>query len=154
MVGRASCSEAAFLSVVFLAGLALRLRLAYITHFNPDEALHAILSFGRWREVWEQSPHRGLHPPLLILITHLVSFASRTEIALRMVPVLAGSVFPVLVYIWLRRVAGTAAAMAAMFPLTLAPHLISISAQLAKLHAGPALSLRFAGGARGGRRGG
>ena len=121
------------MSIVFLSGLALRLRLSLITYFNPDEALHAIWSFGGSRGDWSQTWLYALtdtHPPLLTLITHVVAMFSRTEFALRMVPVLAGSLFPLLLFVWLRRVAGTNAGMAAMFLLTMAPHMISISAQL------------------------
>jgi hypothetical protein len=107
----------------------LRVRIALTTYLNPDEALQALLSFPGWPQVWRNSL-TVTHPPLLILITHLVSMASRTEIALRMVPILAGSLFPVVLFVWLRRVAGIGAGMTAMFLLTLAPHLVTISAQL------------------------
>ncbi len=121
------------MGIVFLSGLALRLRLAFITYLNPDEALHAIWSFGGPRGDWSQTWLYALtdtHPPLLTLITHVVAMFSRTEFALRMVPVMAGSLFPLLLFIWLRRVAGTNAGMAAMFLLTMAPRLITIGAQL------------------------
>jgi Dolichyl-phosphate-mannose-protein mannosyltransferase len=121
--------EIAFLTVVFVAGLALRLRLALTTYLNPDEALQALLSFAGWPQVWRNSL-TVTHPPLLILITHLVSMVSRTGIAVRMVPILAGSLFPVVLFVWLRRVAGIGAGMTAMFLLTLAPHLVTVSAQL------------------------
>jgi hypothetical protein len=121
--------EIIFVGVVFLAGFALRLRLALFTYLNPDEAVHALLSFGTWGYVLRNWV-KETHPPLLIVITHAVSLISRTELALRLVPVLAGSLFPLLLFVWLRRISGKMAAMAALFLLTLAPHLITVSAQL------------------------
>jgi hypothetical protein len=118
-----------FVGVVFTAGLALRLRLASLNYLNPDESMHALLAFGTWGDVLRNSLMVA-HPPLLIVITHTVSLISRTELALRLVPVLAGSLFPLLLFAWLRRAAGMIAAMAALFLLTLAPHLITVSAQL------------------------
>jgi hypothetical protein len=121
--------ETTFMGVVFTAGLVLRLRLALLNYLNPDEALDALLAFGTWGDAFRNSL-KVTHPPLLMVITHAVSLISRTELALRLVPVLAGSLFPLLLFAWLRRVAGMMAAMAALFLLTLAPHLITVSAQL------------------------
>jgi hypothetical protein len=114
---------------VAVAGLLLRIRFALFTYLNPDEALHALLSFGTWRQV-RYSWLGVTHPPLLIFVLHGVSLLSRSEFALRLAPLLAGSLFPLVFYAWLRRVAGRMAAMAALFLLTLAPHLVSITAQL------------------------
>lgn len=121
--------EIAFVSLVFTIGLVLRLRLALITYLNPDEALQALLAFGSWKDTLHGSL-TVTHPPLLILVTHAVSLFSRKELALRLIPVLSGSLFPVLLFVWLRRVAGSMAAMGALLLLTMAPHLISLSAQL------------------------
>jgi predicted membrane-bound mannosyltransferase len=115
--------------LVFIVGLVLRLRLALLTYLNPDEALQALLAFGNWGDVLRNTL-KVTHPPLLILITHAISLISRTEFALRLVPVLAGRLFPVALFAWLRRVAGRMAAMAALLLLTLAPHLVGVSAQL------------------------
>ena len=112
-----------------MAGLTLRLHLATTLYLNPDEAMHALLSFGTFGDVLRNSL-LVTHPPLLILITHAVSLVSRSEFALRLVPVLAGSVFPVLTYLWLRRVAGNVAGLTAMFILSLAPNLIALSAEI------------------------
>ena len=121
--------ELVFGGVVFLAGLALRLRLALLTYLNPDEALHALLAMGSWGDALRNSLTVP-HPPLLIAVTHAVLLISRTEFALRLVPLLAGCLFPVLLFVWLRRVAGRMAAATALFLLTLAPHWIAVSAQL------------------------
>ncbi len=121
--------EILFVTVVVGAGLALRLQQVWLTYLNPDEGLQALIAFGTWR----QTLHGSLeitHPPLLEVLTHVVSRISRTELALRLIPLLAGSLFPVLLYLWLRRVAGWIAGLTVLFLLTLAPHTILLSAQL------------------------
>src|SRR5581483_11629254 len=55
---------------------------------------------------------------------------TRAELAMRMVPVLAGSIFPMLLAWWMQRVAGRKSAMAALLVLTMAPVLIGISAEV------------------------
>ena len=125
--------DIAFLSIVFLAGLALRLRPALTIYMNPDEALQALLAFTQPGEGWVQIWRNSLtvaHPPLLILLTHAVSLISKTEIAMRMISILSGSLFPIFLFVWLRRLTGKTAALAVMFLLTMAPNLITISAQL------------------------
>src|SRR5450755_2026161 len=121
--------EIAFVVVVVAAGLALRLRLALLTYVNPDEALHALVAFSSWDRLVPDSL-RVTHPPLLLVLTHFVSFVSRSELAVRMIPLLAGSAFPVVLFVWLRRLAGGVPAMAVLFLLTLAPHLVVVSAEL------------------------
>ncbi len=95
--------------------------------------MHALLSFTwpgeGWAQIWTNSL-KVTHPPALILLTHVVSLISRRELALRMIPVLAGTVFPFVVFLWLRRVAGKTAGMAAMLLLTLSPALVTKSAEL------------------------
>jgi hypothetical protein len=114
---------------MLVAGFLLRLRAALHTAFNPDEALHAVLAFGTWSETLSNAL-RVTHPPLLAIITYLVARVSHTELALRMVPLVAGSLFPLLLFIWLRRVAGDLAGAGAFLILTLSPNLIALSAQL------------------------
>lgn len=121
--------EIVFVCAVVFAGLALRIQLALMTFFNPDEALYAVSTFGSFREALHNAI-RFPHPPFLAVITYLVARVSRTEFALRLVPVLAGSAFPLLLFFWLRRLAGGVAAMAALLLLELSPSLIALSAQL------------------------
>lgn len=117
-------------SAIMILGLALRIRLALITYLNPDEATHALYSFTGWREMFRYSYHIDKHPPLLLFLTHLVLFISRSDLAVRLIPVLSGSLFPVFFSLWLSRVAGKFAAMTALFLLTFSPHFVIISAQL------------------------
>src|SRR5438477_12914218 len=97
--------EITLAGVVFLAGLALRLRLAILTYLNPDEALQALLAEGGWGEALRNSLE-VTHPPLIIVVTHAALLVSHAELAVRLVPVLAGSLFPVLLCLWLWKLAG------------------------------------------------
>jgi hypothetical protein len=121
--------ELVFAAVVFTAGLVLRLRIAASTTLNPDEALHAILSLGSWGEVLRQALSVS-HPPLLILINHVIFQFSRSEPAARLISVLAGSLFPALLAVWMRRVAGPSAACAVLFLLTMSPSLTGVSTEV------------------------
>ena len=121
--------EVLLIGLVLAAGAGLRVWVAFHAAFNPDEALHAVLAFG----TWEQTLRNALtvtHPPLLAIVTYAVSRVSHSEPALRMAPLVAGSLFPLLLFFWVRRVVGDLAAMGAFVLLTLSPNLIALSAQL------------------------
>jgi hypothetical protein len=121
--------QVVLVGVVLLTGIALRVRAALHVAFNPDEALHALLAFGSWGQTLRNSL-QVTHPPLLAMITYLVARVSHTEPALRMVPMVAGSLFPLLLFFWVRRVAGNLAGIGVFLLLTLSPNLIALSAQL------------------------
>lgn len=121
--------EIALVSVVFLVGLAIRIRLAALHYLNPDEIEVTLDALGSLR----QTLHNALtitHPPLLEVITFVVCRISRTELALRLVPVLSGSLFPLLLFFWLRRLAGSIPAQVVLLLLTLSPYLIALSVQV------------------------
>jgi hypothetical protein len=121
--------EVGLIGVVLVAGFVLRLRLALDAAFNPDEALHAVLAFGTWDQTL-QNALRVTHPPLLAMVTYLVARVSHAELALRTVPLLAGSLFPLLLFFWIRRAVGELAGLGAFVVLTLSPNLIGLSAQV------------------------
>lgn len=126
--GGVSSLEIWFGGTVFVAGLALRLHLALTTWLNPDEALQGLLAEGSLPEAL----HKALsvtHPPLLLILTNFVLRFSRADLAVRLIPVLAGSLFPVVLSLWLAKVAGKVAAMTALLLLTLAPNLVSVGSQ-------------------------
>jgi hypothetical protein len=117
-------------SAIVAVGLVLRLRLALITYLNPDEAAHALNSFTGWREMFIYSYQVDKHPPLLMYMTHVILFFSRSDLALRLIPIVSGCLFPIFMGLWLARVAGKFAGMTTLFLLTLTPHLVIVSAQL------------------------
>ena len=79
--------EIAFASVVVLTGVILRVRLASITFFSPDETVHAMFAFTSVREIVGYSFDVDKHPPLLMLMNHLISMVSRSELAMRLVSI-------------------------------------------------------------------
>ena len=123
-------SEILAASAIVAMGLILRVRYSLITYFNPDEASHALNSFTGWREMFIYSYWVDKHPPLLMFMTHLILPFTRNDLALRLIPILSGCLFPIFFGLWLARVAGKFAGMTALFLLTLTPHLVIVSAQL------------------------
>lgn len=107
--------------VIFL-GLVLRLMEAARSYLNPDEILHFFLSLS-------VDPKQD-HPPLLFVLLHPIAAVTSSELALRLIPVLAGAIFPWVVYRWLAKVWTRGAALAALVILTFSPNLIALSAQV------------------------
>lgn len=123
--------------LVIIAGLALRLAEASRTYLNPDEALQLYLSLPR---DWYRNFVKVAHPPLLFFVLHAVQRVSSSELALRAMPVLSGSIFPWVAYRWLTKVRNTGAGFVALLILTFSPNLVSLSAQVR----GYVLALLFA----------
>ena len=114
---------------VLVAGLAVRLRLASLTYFELDESFHAHRAVSSFPDLWDKA-HEPTHPPLLIILTHYVRQISESEIALRMIPVLSGALFPWWIYRWLGIVWTKTAGFAAVVILTFSPMLIGLSSVL------------------------
>ncbi len=64
------------------------------------------------------------------MMLHAVAQFSHRDLALRMLSVVTGSLFPVLIWAWVRRAVGPMAAFAALFLLTMSPNVTAISAQV------------------------
>ena len=121
--------EITAVGAVFLTGLVLKLRLAIPAYLNPDEVWHSFLAFEPWRRGFRESL-REAHPPLVTMVLHTVALFSHGDLAMRMLSIVTGSLFPVVIYFWLYRCAGRMAAFAALFLLTMSPNVIAISAQV------------------------
>jgi hypothetical protein len=117
-------------AAVSLAGLALRWRLASESYLNPDEAWVSLLAVPSSLPELYAMAIRTAHPPLLVFLVHAVKQVSHAEIALRLAPLIAGAVFPWLVYRWLGRIWSRTAGFIALVLLTLSPSLIALSAQV------------------------
>ena len=115
--------SAALLAIA--GGLALRLDEAGRTYLNPDDLWNMYYALpGNWTLAGFE------HPPLLAWLLHEVLRINSSELAVRMIPVLAGSIFPWFVYRWLARVRNIGAGFAALLILTFSPNLVSLSAQV------------------------
>jgi hypothetical protein len=104
--------------------------LAAASYLNPDEAWVSLLAIpSSFRELYEMAG-RLAHPPLFVLLVHFVKQVSQSEVALRMVPVLAGTAFPWFVYKWLGRAWSKESGFIALLLLEFAPPLVALSAQV------------------------
>src|SRR5260370_13170290 len=84
--------------VVLIVGLALRLREAWGTFLNPDEALHYfIANRNSWALAYQASLTMA-HPPLMVFVLHWWRILGTSEFMLRMPAVLAGPPFFFIVF--------------------------------------------------------
>ena len=112
------------------AGLFLRLRLAWLTFLNPDEALHYFLAQQPSLKLAYKASLTTAHPPLMILFLHYWSLLGRSEFFLRFPFMIAGTLFCWVMFLWIRRITRGAAACFALAMLLFAPSLISLSAEI------------------------
>src|SRR5260370_40372834 len=87
--------------VVLIVGLALRLREAWGTFLNPDEALHYfIANRNSWALAYQASLTMA-HPPLMVFVLHWWRILGTSEFMLRMPAVLAGPAVCWVFFPWL-----------------------------------------------------
>ena len=116
--------------VVVICGLFWRLYYASDFYLNPDEVNYYTLA-AHWHG-WAGFNHnvvRSDHPPLFLLVLHGMLLFGRTEWLLRLVPTVAGALFPWFIMLWLQPLAGSAAALSAQLLLTFSPTLIDLSTE-------------------------
>jgi hypothetical protein len=119
-----------FYFALIATGFVLRLRLAWMTFLNPDEALHYFLAHQPSLKLAYEASLTTAHPPLMILFLHYWSWLGRSELSLRLPFVIAGTLFCWLMFLWIRKVAGGAAACFGLAIFLFAPSLISLSAEI------------------------
>jgi hypothetical protein len=119
-----------FYFALIAAGFVLRLRLAWMTFLNPDEALHYFLAHQPSLKLAYEASLTTAHPPLMILFLHYWSWLGRSELFLRLPFVIAGTLFCWVMFLWIRKVAGGAAACFGLAIFLFAPPLISLSAEI------------------------
>jgi len=106
-----------------------RLLEATSTYLNPDEASYFSMAVADTiPTIYERSLHTH-HPPLFVFILALTHPFTHSELALRAVPVLAGTVFPWFIYRWLGLVWNKLAGYLALLILAFSPFLIGLSAE-------------------------
>ncbi len=112
------------------AGFLLRLRLAWITFLNPDEALHYYLAQQPSLKLAYQASLTTAHPPLMIIFLHYWAALGRSELFLRLPFVVAGTLFCWVMFLWVGKVANHCAAWFALALFAFSPPLISLSAEI------------------------
>jgi hypothetical protein len=119
-----------FYFALITTGFVLRLRLAWMTFLNPDEALHYFLAHQPSLKLAYEASLTTAHPPLMILFLHYWSWLGRSELFLRLPFVIAGTLFCWVMFLWIRKVAGGPAACFGLAIFLFAPSLISLSAEI------------------------
>jgi uncharacterized membrane protein len=115
--------------LVIAAGFILRILIASQTFLVPDEAMF-------YRAINQHDLHTAYreslsipHPPLLILMLYWVHLLSRTELALRLPFVLAGTASLWFFFRWFRQVLNDRAALIGLVLLAFSPTLMVLSAE-------------------------
>ncbi len=115
--------------LVTAVGFGIRLWAASSTFVNPDEAYHALLSTpDNFADLYE-SAVRSPHPPLLVILLHYVRQLTTSDLGLRMIPLISGTLMPWVVYYWVSRGWSRFAGLGALAMLTLAPEMIRLSVE-------------------------
>lgn len=119
--------------LVFLllaSGLFLRLRLAWLTFLNADEALHYFLANQPSLRLAYRASLTTAHPPLMVLFLHYWSWVGDSEFVLRLPFVIAGTLFCWTMFRWVERVAGSNPALYTLALLLFSPSLISLTSEV------------------------
>jgi dolichyl-phosphate-mannose-protein mannosyltransferase len=111
-------------------GLVLRLRLAWSTFLNPDEALHYFLSHQHSLKLAYQASLTTAHPPLMILFLHYWSWVGSCEFWLRLPFAVAGTLFCWMMFLWVQRVSTGSAACFTLALCLFLPPFVSLSAEI------------------------
>src|SRR5258708_7797521 len=119
-----------FVVLLLAAGLFLRLRLAWLTFLNADEAVHFFFSHQPSLLLAYRASLTPAHPPLMVLLLHYWSWFGDSEFFLRLPFVIAGTLFCWTMFRWVEQIAGTNAGLIALALLLFSPPLISLSAEV------------------------
>jgi uncharacterized membrane protein len=119
-----------FVFLLLAAGLFLRLRLAWLTFLNADEALHYFLGHQPSLRLAYEASLTATHPPLMVLFLHYWSWVGDSEFVLRLPFVIAGTLFCWTMFRWVNQVAGSDAALYTLALLLFSPSLISLTSEV------------------------
>ncbi|HKD17958.1 MAG TPA: glycosyltransferase family 39 protein [Thermoanaerobaculia bacterium] len=122
--------DAAVAAALVALGAAARIRAARAPFLTPDEALHlAIANSGSAVEVYRTSLYNA-HPPLFVLLLRLWKSVVTSDWALRLLPVLFGTLFLWAAYRWTRRLLGPVAALWTLVFMAFLPSLVLVTSEL------------------------
>ena len=115
--------------LVLAVGFLIRLWAATSSFVNPDEAYHALLASPDTFSALYESAVRSPHPPLFLILLHFVREITRSDLGIRFIPLVAGTLLPWVMYRWISRGWSRMAGFTALTILALAPELIRLSAE-------------------------
>lgn len=116
--------------VIILLGLALRLREAWGTFLNPDEALHFFLANHASLAAAYKASLTQAHPPLLVFMLYGLRPFGSSEFILRLPSILTGTLFCWIFFQWLSRILGRTVGIVGLVFVALLSPMISVTAQV------------------------
>lgn len=115
--------------LVVAIGAGVRLYYAWVTFLNPDEGMHFFVAeLPNLAQVYDDSRSQA-HPPLLVLLQHMLLPLGRSEFTLRLPSLLLGTATLWLIFRWVDAAAGRAAALPALLFACASPAMISASVE-------------------------
>jgi 4-amino-4-deoxy-L-arabinose transferase-like glycosyltransferase len=111
-------------------GFFLRVREAWGTFLNPDEALHFFIANRASVEAVYKASLTQAHPPLFFFVLYGLRGFGSSEIILRLPSILAGTLFCWIFFKWLDNTLGSEVALVGAIFATLFPTMISVTAEL------------------------
>ncbi|HET7208746.1 MAG TPA: glycosyltransferase family 39 protein [Terriglobales bacterium] len=130
-ITRPSTSYDKFLPLVVIGiGFLLRLIVASTTYLDPDEAVNYFQ--GNQKSLWDvyHASLGSMHPPLLLFCIYSLKALGRSEFALRLPSVIAGTLSCWFGYKWLSKVADDTIALSGAVLFSLVPPLFSLESEV------------------------
>lgn len=122
-------SEGLIAICLIAVGFVLRVAGAAWTYLHPDEIQYFLLSLPKTLRGLYFSGLRTDHPPLLFFLQHPVDSATVSQLAIRAIPILAGTIFLWIAYRWVANLWTPGAGLAALLILSLSPNLVQLGGQ-------------------------
>jgi Dolichyl-phosphate-mannose-protein mannosyltransferase len=116
--------------LVLAAAFLVRLRAAWGTFLNPDEALHFLLANQSTWPLAYKASLTNAHPPLLTFVLHFWREVGTSEFSLRLPSVIAGTAFCWIFFKWLARIFGSVTGFIGLILVVFLPPLIELSAEI------------------------
>jgi hypothetical protein len=117
-------------ATVVALGFLLRVRAASGTFLNPDEALHFMAANKASLAAAYRASLDTAHPPLLIVVLNLWRGFGTSELTLRLLSIIAGTVFCWAAFRWLTTILGRTTGWISLIFLTFLPPMIELSAEI------------------------
>jgi hypothetical protein len=122
-------TEAIALAIVAL-GFVLRLREAWGTFLNPDEALHFFIANRASLDAVHRASLTQAHPPLLFFLLYGLRSLGSSEFVLRLPSILTGTLFCWIFFKWLTRILGPTVGLIGLLFVAFLPPMIGVTAQV------------------------
>ena len=116
--------------LVLTAALLIRLRTAWSTFLNPDEALHYLIAKQSTWQLAYKASLTNAHPPLLTSVLYFWRLLGTSELMLRLPSVIAGTGFCWIFFKWLSRIFGRVTGFIGLILVSFLPPLIALSAEV------------------------